>query len=101
MQVLCSPQSRGVCLQAHNDKRWLIMKLPGSRQSRGDCLQAHNDKRPEPCESLTVVQHAADDRVTVWNSQLNVCQLDILYHVNCLKCAKCSAVVHLVCTFSS
>ena len=28
--------------------------------------------------SLTVVQHAPADLVTVWNSEINVCQLDIL-----------------------
>ena len=33
------------------------MKLTStSPQSCGVCLQAHNDKRQEPCESLTVVQ---------------------------------------------
>jgi hypothetical protein len=54
-----------------------FMKLPGSFQSRVICWQAHNDKRPEPCESLTVVHHAPGDLVTVGNSLLNVCQLDI------------------------
>ena len=53
-----------------------IMKLAGSPQSHAVCLQAHNNERPEPCESLTVVQKAPGDLVTVWNSQLNVCQLD-------------------------
>ena len=46
-----------------------IMKLTSSPQSQGVCLQAHNNERPKPCESLTVVQHAPGELITVWNSQ--------------------------------